>query len=339
MTERTGFLSAGTWCVDYNKLVPFWPAENGIAEVFEIERRNGGSGSNLAIDMKRLDPEIPVEGMGLVGNDDDGRYLLHEADAYGIDRTRIAVTGEAGTHSTDAYSSKASGKRTHIFYQGTGALLSPDHFDFSGTRRRILHLGLPGVHRKMDAPWGNDPNGWVTVLRAAKSHGLQTNIELPSVDADRLGTLARPCLPFLDMVIVNDHEIGAIAGSATVRNDRTDVDACIEAARQVLAAGSMRFVAVHFPMGAVIVARDGELLRRPSVNVPASAVAAANGAGDAFASGLLYGVHQGWSLDDALALAHAVAAASLREFSTVEGVAPWKECLALAEKWGWRAAI
>ena len=50
----------------------------------------------------------------------------------------------------------------------------------------------------------------------------------------------------------------------------------------------------------------------------------ANGAGDAFAAGFLYGYHQGWSLDELVALAHAAAAASLRAISTTGSLEPWQ---------------
>ena len=43
-------------------------------------------------------------------------------------------------------------------------------------------------------------------------------------------------------------------------------------------------------------------------------------------------------LDDALALAHASAAASLRSLSTTGAVEPWRKCLELANEWGWRKA-
>ena len=58
----------------------------------------------------------------------------------------------------------------------------------------------------------------------------------------------------------------------------------------------------------------------------------------AFAAGMLYGVHEGWSVDDALTLAHASAAASLRSLSTTGAVEPWRKCLELANEWGWRKA-
>ena len=75
MSERRGVLSAGTWCVDFNKSIARWPEEDTSNEVIAIDRQNGGSGSNMAFDLKRLDPGFPVEAMGVVGDDDLGRFL------------------------------------------------------------------------------------------------------------------------------------------------------------------------------------------------------------------------------------------------------------------------
>ena len=69
----------------------------------------------------------------------------------------------------------------------------------------------------MDAPWQGDANGWVTTLKKARAAGLQTNLELASIAPERLAALVRPCLPHLDLLVVNDHEIGGIAGIETVR--------------------------------------------------------------------------------------------------------------------------
>ncbi len=337
--QRSGFMTGGTWCVDRNKLLPYWPGEDGLVEIESVEQRGGGSACNFAIDLRKLDPAMPVETIGLVGDDDDGRLLLAEADAHGIDRRQLQVTRDSATQYTDAYGSRRSGRRTHIFFAGTAALLTPDHFDFSRTRGRVLHLGLPGVHRRMDAPWGEDANGWVTTLRRARAAGLATNLELASVGAERIAALARPCLPHLDTLIVNDHEIGALAGVVTVREGVTDVAACERAALAVLALGPMALVVAHFPMGAVAAVRGGAVLRQPSVRVPPEEIAAANGAGDAFAAGTMYGLHEGWPVAEALALGRAVAAASLRSLSTTGAVEPWRDCLALAARWGLREPI
>ena len=45
--------------------------------------------------------------------------------------------------------------------------------------------------------------------------------------------------------------------------------------------GSLEHIAVHFPLGGVVVSRDGSVVTRPSVNVPPDQIRGANGAGDA----------------------------------------------------------
>ena len=337
MTRR-GILTGGTWCVDRNLLLDHWPEMDGRAVILATETGGGGSGFNLALAVRSLDPAMPVATIALVGDDADGRFLIDAATASGIDHSHMMRTGEAATDYTLAFTSKANGRRTHISYSGTGRLLTPDHFDFGGFEQRWLHLGIPGVHERMDAPWGDDHNGWVTTLKKARATGLMCNIELASIAQERIAPLVRPCLPHLDLLIVNDAEIGGIAGVDTARDGTTDVAACQRATRIVLDAGAMRFVVVHFPTGAVVAGRDNTATR-PSVRVPQDQVKGANGAGDAFAAGFLYAVHQDWPVADALALAHATAAASLRSISTVGAVASWSQCLELADRWGWREPI
>jgi sugar/nucleoside kinase (ribokinase family) len=336
MTRR-GILTGGTWCVDHNKLVDFWPGEDGLTEIRSMTLGGGGSGHNLAVDIRKLDPSLPVATIGLVGDDEDGRFLLAEADKHGIERSQLALTAEAPTHYTDAFTSRRSGRRTHIFYRGTGALLAPHHFDFAGRNERILHLGLPGVHPLMDGPWQGEASGWVATLKKARAAGLQTNLELASFAPEVIAALVRPCLPHLDLLVVNDVEIGAIAGTSLVSDGHTDVAGCIQAAQAVLKQGAMQVVVAHFPMGAVAVTRDGGSTVVPSLNVPLAEVVGTNGAGDAFAAGFVYGFHEGWPLAECLALAHATAGASLRGVGTTDGVVPWRECLALAGRWGRRA--
>ena len=339
MNARRGVLSAGSFCVDFNKSILRWPEQDTVTEVVRIDRQGGGSGYNMAIDLERLDPGFPVEAMGVIGADDLGRFLCAECDAHGVARAGLRALPGGATMSVDAINVLETGRRTHFFHSCAGAAMTPGHFDFSATRARILHLGLPGAHAAMDVPWRDDANGWVAVLKAARRAGLRTNLELMTTSAGRLAELGRPCLPHLDFLIVNDFEIGALAGLPTRRpDDSTDVAAVGRAIAVLLERGAMDWVVAHFPEGAVAGGRDGTRLALGSVAMPASEVAGVNGAGDAFAAGMIYGLHEGWPIADCLRLAHSSAAASMRAVSTTEGVAPVAECLALAEKWGLRPA-
>jgi sugar/nucleoside kinase (ribokinase family) len=153
VSERRGFLTGGTWCADHNKVVETWPAEDVVVEILSSSVDGGGSGCNFAVDMRRLDPEMPVSTIGVVGDDADGAVLTGTADAAGIERSGLRVLPGVKTNFTDAYGVRATGRRVHLFHPGSSDCLSPEHFDFAGRTARWLHLGLPGIHRIMDAPW------------------------------------------------------------------------------------------------------------------------------------------------------------------------------------------
>ncbi|MGL4281129.1 MAG: carbohydrate kinase family protein [Albidovulum sp.] len=333
---RSGFITAGTFCLDRNIAIDRWPSEDMIGTAQDMRLSGGGSACNFAIDMLKLDPTVPVATQTLVGADADGDFLVAEAARFGIDTSAFSRTGKARTQVTDAYYSVASGRRTHILFEGTAALMTPDHFDFSATKARFLHLGLPGIHPAMDGPWAGEANGWVAVLKRARAAGLETNLELVSVEEGRLRQTILPCLPHLTTLVCNDFEIGALSGTRTVRVGQTDLTAVEAAARAILAQGAMELVAVHFTKGAVLVARDGAVIRAPSVAIPAEAIKGANGAGDAFAAGFFYGRHRGWENLACLRMGHASAAACLRAPGTYDAVESAAACLDLAESWGWR---
>ncbi len=64
-----------------------------------------------------------------------------------------------------------------------------------------------------------------------------------------------------------------------------------------MARGTMRVLAIHFPRGAIAFERGGAVTRRASVDVPPGEVRGANGAGDAFAAGMMYALHEGWDVE------------------------------------------
>jgi sugar/nucleoside kinase (ribokinase family) len=339
VVRRSGILCGGTCTVDRNKRIDHWPREEAVAEILEEARCGGGPALNVSVALRGLSAQLPIEVIGVVGDDDDGRFVRATIRDKGMETSRLLTIDRAPTSFTEVMAVLSTGRRTFFHRPGVSAFLSPDHFDFEGTRARLLHVGYPGLHEIMDGPWDDDSNGWVTVLKRAKAAGLETNLEFASVGPERITAIGRPCLPYLDHLIVNDAEIGGLAGVETVRHGVTDVDACRIAAASVLAAGAMQTVIVHFPLGAVAISRDGSTVDQPSVAVPPVEIVASNGAGDAFTAGVLFAIHENWPLEKALELGHAAGAASLRSLSTTESVIDHEACLALADRWGWRRSF
>lgn len=338
-SQRHGIISAGCWASDRIKMIDRWPQQEALAHIKHTDRQGGGSGHNLGIDIRRLDASIPVEAIGMIGRDSDGDFLIQTALEHGVNVDQLHRTDQSETAYTDVMADETTGKRTFFHHQGSSDLLTPDHFDFSNTTCKWLHLGLLGVHQTLDNPWGDDANGWVSVLKKACAAGLRTNIELVSIEPSRVRELCLPCLPWLDTLIVNDYEIGALTNIDTLIVDadagvaaKTQVAECIRAAQEVLALGSMSMVVVHYPDGAICVDRSRQLIETTSVPVDPATIVNSVGAGDAFAAGMLYGLHEQWSIESSLQLAHAVAAASLRSHTTVGSVESVARCLALAEQ-------
>lgn len=330
IAERRGIISAGTWALDRLKLIDTWPQEEHLARIIDTDMQGGGSGHNLGVDIRSLDPSLPVEAIGLVGTDSDGDFLIDKATAAGIDVTQLHRSGDERTSYTDVMSDSDSGKRTFFHYPGTSDLLSPGHFDFGHCNGKLLHLGLLGVHKTMDNQWLEFENGWVAVLAAAKEHGIATNLELVSIAEPLIRELALPCLPYVDSLIINEYELSALADMPIADSDGINADKCINAASSLFELGAMSLVVVHYPQGAVAVDVSGSTIVKESFDVHPSWVLSAVGAGDAFAAGMLYGMHENWTLAASLELGHAVAAASLRSSSTVGSVETVEQCLSFA---------
>jgi sugar/nucleoside kinase (ribokinase family) len=91
---------------------------------------------------------------------------------------------------------------------------------------------------------------------------------------------------------------------------------------------------VHFPAGVLACGARGESIWQPSVRVPASHIQGAAGAGDALASGVLLGLHEGWPMREALELGVCAASSSLSHPTCSEGVASRADCLALGTRFG-----
>jgi sugar/nucleoside kinase (ribokinase family) len=338
--ERRGVLCAGTAVVDLSKVIDHYPPLDHIAIIEEFSVSTGGPGLNLAVDLARLGAPFPVAFAGVVGEDAHGDHVVETCRVVGIDTSGIVRMPGADTSFTDAMVERRGGRRTFFHHVGANALLSTQLLDVESTNARILHLGAPGLHPLLDAPGPDGRNGWVRLLERAQAAGIRTNLELVSLDPARMAEVAGPCLPHLDTIVINDLEAAALCGSeleAGAADDPvpwTDLEGL---AGDLIERGVAHLAVVHFPAGCVAAGPEGRLWRQGSVRVPPDAVRSTTGAGDAFAAGVVHGLHQEWPVEDSLRLGVAAAASCLRSPATSEGLETAAEALAAAEHWGHRA--
>ncbi|MCA3448551.1 MAG: carbohydrate kinase family protein [Rhodobacter sp.] len=147
--------------------------------------------------------------------------------------------------------------------------------------------------------------------------GLLTCADLVSADTPESRQTVEAALPQIDYLFLNEVEAQRATGCpVTGPQDR---DGMLRAARQLQARGA----------GTVILHTERLSLwlgDRPlwadSTRMDPAGIVSPVGAGDAFCAGCLYGIHEGWTVDRCLHLAHRAAAAALRGATATDGIPP-----------------
>lgn len=331
-----GVIAAGNWIVDYNKRIDHWPEPQTLALVEDVVTTNGGAAFNLACDITRLAPAIPLKGIGLLGNDDAGQFVRKTCAGLGVKTDGLGTTQEAATSFTDVMTERVSGRRTFFHGLGATALLDESHFALEPDAADIFFLGYLGLLPALDQVDRLGDNGSARVLRRASECGMLTAADLVSAPNEHLAAQVAPCLPALDVLFTNEWEASRLLGHKDLAADQFSFAHAADLACQVAELGVRGRVVLHFAGGAVCADSTGLICAQGAVRVPSEHIAGTTGAGDAFAAGFLVGLLEKMKIPSALELAVCSAAVSLREMTCSDALCPWDECLTYGREHGFR---
>jgi len=334
---RNGILVGGNWIIDQVKVVDAFPEEEKLVSILTEYSSNGGSAYNILKGLVKLKAGFPLYGVGLVGNDDRGTQIIQDCQSLGIDTAQIQKMPGAYTSYTDVMTVKSTGKRTFFHQRGANALLDIPHFNFSDSAAKIFHLGYLLLLDTLDAKQEDGTTRATSVLKKATEHGFITSADIVSEKSDRFKEVVTPALPYIDYLFLNEFEAEMITGIQTVSDlGQPLLDKCYEAASRIIEMGVRSWVILHFPMGVIAVNDQHQQLFQPSINLPAYKIQGAVGAGDAFAAGVLIGVHNDQEMLTCLELGVCAAASSLFAATSSDGIVPAEECLAMSKSYGFR---
>ncbi len=335
-SKRSGILAGGNFIVDSVKMIDSYPAENMLASIASESRANGGGPYNVLKDLAAMGAGFPLEAAGRVGEDANGRWILQDCQAHYIDTRQLRATPGAPTSYTDVMTVAATGRRTFFHQRGANALLEAAHFDFTQTQARLFHLAYLMLLDSLDVVDSGGSTPAAAVLQRARQAGLQTSVDIVSTENPWFGEIARAAFPFADHLVINEIEAGKILGRALCTGD---LGVMKEAAVEILGLGVGEAVVLHFESGAVAAEKTAAPVAQGSLQLPAGFSQGASGAGDAFAAGYLYGVHEGWPMAKRLELAVCTAAACLTDATPSAGLRPIADCLALGRRYPARAVL
>jgi sugar/nucleoside kinase (ribokinase family) len=330
-----GITGAGNWILDITKKIDTYPQEDTLANILSQETNNGGAAYNVLKDLSKLGAPFPLHGIGLIGNDEAGRSVLEDCRHMGINTDGIQIIPSVNTSYTDVMLVKDTGRRTFFHHRGANAFLDIPHFNFETHPTRILHLGYLLLLDKLDEFLNINKTGAAIVLEKAKEIGIITSVDLVSESSDRFKKIVSPSLPFIDILFLNEYEASKLTGHDLISTDRNQHE-FKKVLKKILNGGVIQWVILHFPEGALALHRDGQILYQGSLRMPENHIVGTTGAGDAFAAGVLFGIHEGWSMEKCLKLGVASAASSLTHASCSEGILNYRDCLGLIEKYQFR---
>ncbi len=338
--KRNGILAGGNWIVDQVKTVDVFPQRETLANILSQSQGGGGSPYNLVVNLAKLGAKFPLEGVGLVGKDALGEYILDDLKRNKIDARQIQPIAKAPTSYTDVMTEVDTGRRTFFHCRGANALWNGKGLDFKKSKAKIFHLGYLLLLDAIDESDKKYGTRGAALCAAAQKAGLKTSIDCVSEDSDRFAEIVSPILPHTDYCIVNELEAGKTTGFTIRRENGTlDTVALRHAAGALLQLGVKELVCVHFPEGGFACVRGGEDFWQPSLKLPQKHIQGTAGAGDAFCAGMLMGIHEGWEIQRSLFTAVCAAAANLSDSTCTGGMKNLRSVLALAKKYKPRPPI
>jgi sugar/nucleoside kinase (ribokinase family) len=237
----------------------------------------GGSSVIFACGAARLG--LRVGYIGVVGEDEFGRFMLREMSARGVDVGPAIVDPGVKTGITVSLSTPAD--RAMLTYSGSIAALTTEQVDRALFGRTChLHVGSYFLQRGLQ-------DGLPELLAQARAKGLTISVDTGWDPAEGWNGGLWDALAQVNVFLPNELEACAITGQGSEET-------------------ALAALAEHMPVVAVKLGAEGAIARRGEEIVRVAPlpveVVDTTGAGDSFDAGFVYGYLAGWSLERTLRL-------------------------------------
>jgi len=282
--------------------------DDGEAVVNESISSSGGSAANTIYGLAKLG--VNTGFTGVVGGDAEGKILLQDFQKVGVDISQIRVKPEAKTGSVVCLSDKL-GRRSLYVSPEANSLLTIDDLDFTYINQaRLLHLSSFADDRQFKV-----------LLELIDRLDLSTRISFaPGALYAIKGLKAlAPILGRTYVLFINQDEIRQLTGEDVIAG----AEACLKQGCHIVAVTLGRGVRLKLGRETTAVGyirdAENEYTIEPHTQDIVSEVDT-TGAGDAFATGFLYGLLKGKGLEECGRLGDIVAQFCITKVGAREGL-------------------
>src|SRR5262245_1439495 len=286
------------------------PGQLGMTDRFLLGA--GGCATNTAACLNRLGRKVKV--LGKVGRDLFGDFVLDDLRRLGFDVSSVSRSQTHPTSGTVIINVKGEDRR-YVHCIGANADFSFADVDCSlldGAKTLYVggYMAMPRF----------GPEDLTQLFREAKLRSLTTVLDVVAPPGLSLSkSQLRDMLAFTDVFLPNDDEAFAMTG-------QRDPEAQTEFLARLNP--DCTVVVTRGPRGALARSR-GEVIRVGTYSVNSID---GSGAGDAFASGFITGLLEGWTLESTLCFASAVGASCTRALGCIDGVFGFDEAKAFVSE-------
>ena len=313
---RNGIFCSGIWVVDLIKFIDEYPAIEKLTAIHQVEQNGGGAPFNVLLNLRTMDPKIPLFASGLIGNDGTGAFLIQKLLEHNVSCGDLKAVEGLSTSYTDVMVEKKTGKRTFFHFKGANSKLDVDDILSVETKAKIFHLGYPLLLDELDKPDPTFGTKSARLLFEMQKRGYKTSLDLISEESDRYKKIVVPALRYVDYLIINEFEAEKTAGIPTRdAKGKIDLNAFKKSARQLIEYGVNELVVFHCPEGGYLFNSKHEEYFVPSDLIAEEDIVSNLGAGDAFCAGMLYAIHKNFSPLHCLKIANTNARFSLLQES------------------------
>ena len=286
--------------------------DDGETVVSEAKSSPGGSAANTIYGLAKLG--VSTGFTGVVGDDAEGKILIQDFQKAGVDTSQIRVKPGAKTGSVVCLSDRL-GRRSLYVTPSANNLLTMDDLDLTYINQaRMLHLSSFADDRQFKI-----------LLELMDRLDLSAKLSFAPgalYAAKGLKALA-PILSKTHILFINRNEIKQLTGEDIING----AESCLKQGCSIIVVTLGKGTSLELGKGisrrtvtAIGYIRDAEteLAIQPS-NQDVVSQADTTGAGDAFATGFLYGLLRGKGLEECGRLGDIVARFSITKLGTRQG--------------------
>jgi 5-dehydro-2-deoxygluconokinase len=314
-----------------------------FADISNFAAFVGGCPTNIAVGTRRLGLHSAL--VSAVGSDPVGEFVMQFLRKEGVETAFIAEKPNCRT-SAVVLGIEPPDKFPLVFYRDNCADINLNIDDVAKLPwQDIRSILLTGT------AFSRDPSRSAATyaLEQAKAHGLIVFFDLdfradqwtnaPAADVRAFGATIRPLLRYADIVFGTEEEIKAavLVDAAQVKIKDSQVSApeisgdASHGVRQLLQLGPQAVVMKRGAAGAAVHLPDGKVVEAAPFKVQVCNVL---GAGDAFASGFIYGYLHGWEWQKCARMGNATGAIVVTRHGCANFMPSEQEALEFVERNG-----